>query len=231
MTLARRLAWLGYSALRLDLSGIGDSPLLGPRPFREQAVIDTRAAMDRLGELLGLRQFVLFGLCSGADNSLATALADERVVGIAVIDPYAYATPRSRLRKLSAKVQALGTPRNVAEWAVGLAVRRVRARLAALRPSDVAAALPQSGREPPPVAELGARLEKLLARRVRILLCYSGALEDAYNHEDQIFEVLPGLRGRVDRAWFPRANHQFTEIAARRELYTVQRIADGAGSS
>jgi hypothetical protein len=47
---------------------------------------------------------------------------------------------------------------------------------------------------------------------------YSGALGERYNHEDQLFELFPELRGKVDRAYFPAANHMFTERAAQAAL-------------
>ena len=59
--------------------------------FRDSAVADTRAAMTGLTEALGSVRFVLFGVCSGADNAVATALVDERVAAIVLVDPPAYA--------------------------------------------------------------------------------------------------------------------------------------------
>ena len=217
VTLARHLAVRGFTGLRLDLSGIGDSPLPGAVPFREQAVVDVRAAMDSLGELAGVRRFVLFGLCSGADNGLSTALADERVVGLVLIDSFTYVTLRSSVRKLVTRAQKLGTPRRFAEWGARLVVRRLRARVAAALGNDMSAP-EQSGREPPPAKVFGLQLETLLARGVRLLACCSGALEERYNHKDQLFELLPGLRGRVDLSYYPEANHLFTERLARRRL-------------
>src|SRR5262245_42364407 len=82
VNLARRLACDGFTSLRLDLSGIGDSrQVLGAPTFRESAVADTRVAMDHLAAEGGDGRFVIFGLCSGADNALATAAVDDRVVG------------------------------------------------------------------------------------------------------------------------------------------------------
>jgi alpha-beta hydrolase superfamily lysophospholipase len=220
VTMARHLARRGFTALRLDVSGVGDSPLHGGLSFRQQAVADARAAMDRLTALAGARRFVLFGLCSGADNGLATALEDDRVVGLVLVDPYTYPTLRSRLRKAVARARQLGTARRVVAWAARLAARRIGERV---RRTLGQAEDPResSGREPPPAETLGRLLESLVARRVRVLACYSGALEENYNHEDQIFEIWPGLRDRVDRAFFPRANHVFTELAARRALVTA----------
>ena len=76
--LARSLAASGIHAVRIDLSGIGDSrPLPSGLGFRASSVADVRAAMDQVGGTTA--RFVLFGVCSGADNALAAAEVDPRV--------------------------------------------------------------------------------------------------------------------------------------------------------
>jgi hypothetical protein len=219
VSLARRLAELGFSALRLDLGGIGDSVASSDAPtFRESAVADTRLAMSGLEA----KRHVIFGICAGADNALATALADDRVAGIVLVDPYVYATRRAQLRDVRAKLQRMGARESV-RWGMRLVGRRVRERLERLRDRGKAQAEPQ-GREPPPIADYRMQLAALVERGVKILAVYSGSLGTAYNHEDQLFELFPELRGKVDRAYFPHANHTFTELDAQRALIdTVSR--------
>jgi pimeloyl-ACP methyl ester carboxylesterase len=228
--LARGLAALGISSFRMDLSGIGDSRAVpGSMSFRQSSVADARVAMDHLAAETGASQFILFGLCSGADNALATARVDDRVVGLVLVDPPVYSSPRSRLRELRDQVRRLGGVGAVAGWGAGVVGRRVRAGIARLRraaPEPAADADPgegpggedQGGRGFPPRDEYRRQLEALLDRGVGIFSIYSGALGDRYNHEDQLFELFPSLRGRVDRAYFPTANHVFTERAAQAEL-------------
>ncbi|TMQ20173.1 MAG: hypothetical protein E6J91_04540 [Deltaproteobacteria bacterium] len=110
--------------------------------------------------------------------------------------------------------------RALVRWGLSLAERRLRetaARLARLvgRGADPP---PSGGRETPPVAIHRAQLTALVDRGVRILAIFSGIHELRYNHADQLFEVFPELRGRVDRAYFADANHTFTELAAQVEL-------------
>src|SRR5262249_13402051 len=108
--LARRIAATGRASLRLDVGGVGDSIASSDAPtFRESAVADTRAVMTGLTSAVGARRFVLFGVCSGADNSIATALADERVAGIVLVDPPTYPTRMSQLRYLRARVAEHGS--------------------------------------------------------------------------------------------------------------------------
>lgn len=87
--LMRTLALEGISSLRLDVSGIGDTPLRdGQRqnfPYNFEIVSDARAAVDWL-QSRGLQRFVLSGVCSGGYLSFQAALVDPRVRGIVLIN-------------------------------------------------------------------------------------------------------------------------------------------------
>jgi pimeloyl-ACP methyl ester carboxylesterase len=216
--LARRIAAAGMTGLRLDLGGIGDSIASSDAAtFRESAVADTRAAMTGLTAALGSEKFVLFGVCSGADNAVATALADDRVAGIVLVDPPAYHTRRSQLRYLRTRIAERGSAREMLRWGLRAAERRLRLAIAMLgrrRPDDP----PSEGREVPPAAIFGDRLTALVDRGVRILVVFSGIHGPRYNHPDQIFEVFPALRGRLDHRYYPAANHTFTELGVQADL-------------
>ena len=216
--LARRLAAAGLGALRIDLGGIGDSLASSDAAsFRDSAVADTRAAMTGLTEALGARRFVLFGVCSGADNSIATALADDRVAGIVLVDPPAYPTRLSQLRNLRQRAAKSGSVRELVRTGLDFAAREVRKVASRLGRYPVDAP-PGEGRELPPVAVFGDQLAQIADRGIRVFAVYSGIHGARYNHPDQLFELFPALRGRIDHAYFPAANHTFTELAAQAEL-------------
>ncbi|MDP9001846.1 MAG: alpha/beta fold hydrolase [Myxococcota bacterium] len=88
--IARRLSAVGFSVLRFDSTGLGDSPATNlveeNRVYSTTAVADSRRAMDFLGRARGLNRFVLVGLCSGAYVSFHTAVADVRVVSIVLMN-------------------------------------------------------------------------------------------------------------------------------------------------
>ncbi|HEU4733453.1 MAG TPA: hypothetical protein VFT22_36420 [Kofleriaceae bacterium] len=218
VVLARRIAAAGVSALRLDLGGIGDSMASSDAAtFRDSAVADTRLAMTGLANQLGVRRFVLFGVCSGADNAIATALVDDRVAGIVLVDPPTYPTLMGQLRYLRTRLGQLGGAREIVRWGVRIAERRLRLALAMLGRRG-AEDPPTEGRELPQVATYGAQLTALADRGVRILAVFSGIHQARYNQPDQIFEVFPALRGRLDHRYYPAANHTFTELAAQAAL-------------
>jgi pimeloyl-ACP methyl ester carboxylesterase len=90
VALSRRLATEGFRVLRMDVAGVGDS-LVRPggrenHMYSPRTPEDARAAMDELAIRTGASRFVLFGICSGAYVSFHTALADERVAGLMMVN-------------------------------------------------------------------------------------------------------------------------------------------------
>jgi alpha-beta hydrolase superfamily lysophospholipase len=90
VTLARRWAGLGFSVLRVDLSGIGDSPAacgVENVTYPRDGYDDLGEAMDLLTERTGARRFILAGLCSGGDFAFQMGMRDPRVVGSVIMNP------------------------------------------------------------------------------------------------------------------------------------------------
>ena len=91
VNMARRWAALGFHVLRIDLSGIGDSPaapgcqenLTYPR----DSAGDVQAAMDFLSQTAHVNRFVLTGLCSGGDITFQIGFRHPRVAGAIMINP------------------------------------------------------------------------------------------------------------------------------------------------
>lgn len=91
--IARQLAHRGFSTLRLDLSGLGDSaPRTGKLEVEDRAELDVSDAMDFLIEKEGINEFVLLGLCSGAYNAHQVAVKDDRIVGAVFMDGIVFRT-------------------------------------------------------------------------------------------------------------------------------------------
>ena len=88
VTLARALAAQGFSSLRIDNAGGGDSILeadeLG-HPYAAANVMRVRAALDWVAEREG-GPLVLFGLCSGAHTAFHAAVEDARIQGLLLIN-------------------------------------------------------------------------------------------------------------------------------------------------
>jgi pimeloyl-ACP methyl ester carboxylesterase len=93
--MARHFASLGFTTLRFDLSGIGDSERqLSSKKEDEQAIHDIRFVMDHLDHHEGGKEYIIMGICMGADHAHRTMLHDPRVMGAVCMDGYSFPTPR-----------------------------------------------------------------------------------------------------------------------------------------
>lgn len=90
LLLSRTLAEAGYSAMRFDYRGMGDSA--GELRGFESANDDIAAAIDALqARCPWVERIVLWGLCDAASASLLywDATKDERVSGMVLLNPWA----------------------------------------------------------------------------------------------------------------------------------------------
>src|SRR5262249_18097896 len=94
VALARRWAALGHVVLRLDVSGIGDSPPRSGEPenivYTAHAMEDIRAALEHLRRQPGVTATYVMGLCSGAYNAVRAAAAGQPIDGIVPINPLTF---------------------------------------------------------------------------------------------------------------------------------------------
>ena len=86
--LARRLAEQGYSTLRFDYRGMGDSE--GVYRSFEDVGPDLHAAIDALRHACpAVREVVVWGLCDAASAAMMHAVSHEAVSGIVAVNPWA----------------------------------------------------------------------------------------------------------------------------------------------
>jgi pimeloyl-ACP methyl ester carboxylesterase len=184
--LARMLAEEGFTTLRFDFSGVGDSDVRRDAiPVEERFVTEAREAMDYVGAAAGVDRFVIGGLCSGADGAFFTALDDERVVGLWQIDAFCYRTPGYYRRRYLPK---LVDPK---AWA-----HSIKVRVAPDAPEardDEQFVKPEYRRIFPPKEEVGSGLGRLLDREVGLYFFFTGGQEEHYNYADQHAESFPEL--------------------------------------
>src|SRR5690606_21333633 len=88
--LGRMLAQSGFCTFRVDLAGRGESPGRSELRNEQSLQADYREIVSVLEARLGPSQFVLGGVCSGADNAVTLAQVDQRVVGLLLMDPTCY---------------------------------------------------------------------------------------------------------------------------------------------
>jgi len=217
--IARALAVQGVPSLRFDLSGRGDSaPARGMESYEEQAVADIRAAMNLLTERTGVGRFALMGICSGAENAFHAALADERVIGVTLMDSYHYPTLRTHLNRFRQRARMQGgVIRAGSAW--------IRRRLRGNGNGNGSAAARQGaansfGSIRPTPDEFAAKLTKLVDRGVNIDLLFSGSFLETYNYENQFRDGF-GRFGIVDRMrieYRPDLDHTLSTAVMQREM-------------
>lgn len=215
--MARALSRQNIAGLRFDLSGVGDSETSSMGGyFMDRSVLEVRQAMDFLGEQYGHKQFVLIGLCSGADDALATAQQDSRVSGIVLLNGYAYKAGlffinrlkifylprlfmwqkvRRKLMKLVRR-ESKGTEEKTEE-------KGVEENKAAL------AELDDDFRYIPPQQETADVLQNLADSNTDLLFVYTGSEHDDYTYQGQLFAMFPKLRGstHVSERYLKAADH------------------------
>jgi pimeloyl-ACP methyl ester carboxylesterase len=88
--LARELAELGFDVLRMDLSGIGDSPPVSEPEnltYPASGEADVHEAMALMTSRTGATRFILAGLCSGADIAFKMGIAGDKIAGVVMMNP------------------------------------------------------------------------------------------------------------------------------------------------
>jgi pimeloyl-ACP methyl ester carboxylesterase len=200
--LARSLAACGFAVLRFDLGGIGDSRSgEGSLPLRERTSREIGAAVDHLAKLHPEMDIVLCGLCSGAEDSFRYAEKDQRIRGVAMIDPFCYRTSGWGWRHFLFRLR-----------------RRMLYLLRIYEPLTYPAA---TGAVPGTAADSlvkyqhmdredsGRILRTLLARDVRALFIYTGGMSEHFNHRGQLRKMFMEVdfRDRVALEYLPHMEH------------------------
>lgn len=215
--LARALAGAGEVAMRFDLSGHGDSGRVETgKSSVEQAVQDIRCAMDFLEKEQGIETFSLIGVCSGAVNAYAAALADSRVVGLLMFDGYWYRTRWTtpvrdwkRFRSVSWAQGSTALVRRAAQW---------------LRPQTqpVRQSIYDDGSNPtnPPREDFVSAIQKLVIRHTSVFIIYSGSVIDYYSYRRQFRDAF-GKEMQFDQvqcAFRPEIDHTFLTQNSQQEM-------------
>ena len=241
--LSRRLARSGVAVLRMDLAGIGDSPAHPHTPptalYHAVGKDDVVAAIAELARR-GLQRPWVIGACSGAYQAFHTAVDDDRIAGIVLINQLCFIWDASYAVHLSAWMKARphefeadarraeandagGAESGALDLTWRLAKRAVRVGLDGYRRLRVGG----SGRRAGPIEQ---RFGALSARGCEVSIVLSegdkavGELELHTGHDGERIAGLPG----VEILRIPDADHSLTPAAARQTLgnHLVARLAN-----
>jgi len=222
--LGRELAQMGFSSLRVDLAGMGDSPPHPGLTYRESIAADFAEILSVLESRLGRPPLVLAGLCTGADNATSLALREPRVVGMVLLDPICYPDRGFRARVLIAKY---GNPHRYLAWVK----RRFKAlaRPSVTKPQDEASVDPLALRDLPTREQLREAFELISERGGCVFSVFTDYARGYYNKSGQLGRSL-GVNGYKEfctEFYWPETLHTYWLELHRRRL--MEEIKTWAG--
>lgn len=216
----------GMPTLRFDYSGLGDSAArrseLGRDALARSEIIEV---MNHLQESQGIKQFILFGLCSGARDAVHAAAEDSRVVGVVQLDGYAYRNWQYYFTHYRERVLSMAVWRRFFVQTLPDKVRQLFDRLAAKSSGSTQKPLPEAAVDMDwgdylPRSEVACVYHKLAQRGVRLFVHFTGSWGDQYNYPGQFFDMFSDVDfGKTVHAQFcPEVDHIHSDPQARREL-------------
>ncbi len=218
--MARALAAAGFGVLRVDLSGLGDSETRhdGLAPL-DATMADIRDILDMLQATRQVQRVLLVGLCSGADHSIVYAGTDERVVGVALMDPSIPRTVGYYVHHYGYRI--LGV-RAWVNFALGRhPVWHAMRRRMGPRPVEVHPEVQGPSLEDPKVrAFLQNAYGRALSNGTQLLAVLTADRQRQHNHRRQLLDAFPQLSfGKQLRLeYFKDCDHTFTSVANRNRL-------------
>jgi pimeloyl-ACP methyl ester carboxylesterase len=220
--MARGLAAAGFVAVRVDLSGLGDSDSRrDSTPFERAAVLETQSVMSVLAAEYGVTRFVTAGLCSGAVVAFNTAVADERVKGAVLINPQGFVSSEEWNAYIVSKARARRYWRqkllSAQSWRKVLTGRSQYRVLAGVMKRRAEALVTRNEVVAQVAGGLAAQFAGLEARGTRLLL--------ACSEGDLGLEYLEAILGRgfarganIETLMLPRGDHSLTMAVSRRQF-------------
>lgn len=229
--LARALAAAGFTSLRFDQAGIGDSPNRADAPSPlASSLADIRDAVDWLTANKQVRSVILLGLCAGADHAVIYAHSDRRVVGMVLLDP---SIPRTRTfhlnefrRRLSRLVhqrpgETLTSIANLVHRNFGGSDshlnRAAREGDGAPDEGDPEVAI-ESTLDDDAVREMFEQhYRQCVLADVKMLALFTGGVPSQHNYRAQLIDAFPGVHfgDELTLEHMPQSDHTFTTAANR----------------
>jgi len=212
---------MGFSSLRVDLAGKGDSPSRPGLVNHQSAAADYQEILRVLGSRLAPGPLVLAGLCSGADNAIRLTPKDSRVVGLLLLDPVC--SPDDGFGTRAFVLRYTNTARYIA-WLK----RRFVAPGTEPR-EDKEEVDPLGIRDIPTQEQLRTAFESIREREGRVLSVFTQYALPYYNQAGQLGRVLgvDGYQQFCTELFWPNAEHTYTLDLHRRRLMEVVRTWAG----
>lgn len=206
--LAMQLADLGYASFCFDLSALGDSEYRRDSTGLERTLADLSDACAFLSENFGHQEFILFGVCSSAIDAHHFARLEKRVVGLVMIDTYAY---RIKQFYLHYYAQRFISPQR---WKNFITKSRDKGEDSEAQSDLFEGVYPEQ-------VQAGLDLQALVDRGVSLWVAFTGGFRHIYSYQDQFVDSFPevNFRGKLTLRYFKKADHLFSIRSQRAELF------------
>lgn len=219
---SRQLAELGYICARVDLSGKGDTPVRKGLINRESVSLDWRYMKEALERQFGSRNFIIFGLCSGADNGIKLAAEDPAIKGLVLLDAISKKDPGFARRRLIRKLSNINNFKDLPTKLYNLLRRKYSSVNTTIMPTI-------SLRDEPTDIDLQECFSGLLTREGRVLAVFTNHAVTHYNQQGQFCRALsiPGIENICEEVFWPTADHLYrVNIHRERLIKKVCKWAD-----
>lgn len=204
--IARLLAAAGFSSLRIDISGLGDSETrTGKLLEQNRAVQDAADAADFLKVHTGNDRFVAIGLCSGAFNAHQAVMSDPRFVGAVFLDGIVFRTFGFYLRHYGLRFARPRFWRNAIK-------RRFVGGSSTSEGAGESLGESEFFENDKTCDEISAEITRLVDRDVQMLFVYTEGYDDiaSASQFQGMFGIQPSQSdGQVQVEYFSKAEHTF----------------------
>lgn len=171
-------------------------------------VVEIEDAIRILTQQHKVKNIVLFGLCTSADDAFRAALIDTKVSGFIMLDGFGWRTQRYYIQYYLPRLLHLN------RW-----LNYIGRKLGLIAPPGLGFE-EEEFRQMPHQAEVRTTLPVLLTREVKIFAAYTGEEQEYYCYSTQFLDMLPDIDfGDLLRLeYLPAADHTFASISARDRL-------------
>lgn len=213
--LGRELAQMGFSSLRVDLAGVGDSPPRAGLTTQQSVAEDFAEIVAVLNSRLGSLPLVLAGLCIGADNATNLALREPRVVGMVLLDPICFPDRGYRAREIIAKYT---NPARYIAWLMRHLRMLTGPRKITLE--EGRSVDPLALRYPSTPEQMRTAFESIRERGGRVLSVFTDYAHGYYNQSGQLGRALgvSGYQQFCTELFWPHVLHTYPLELHRRRL-------------
>ena len=207
--LARKFAELGFSTLRFDLSGVGDSYNVSYQEKGDKTDYDLKQAIEYGLSKIGGEKSILIGFCSGALNAHELMLTEDKVAGSILIDSYGYKT-RKYFFYYFLKLFRFS------KWIRPFLILLMKI----IGTNKVAPESQVAFWDFPPREKVKEDLQQLVNKDLKLYYIYTNGVLDYYNYKNQFYDMFKGVdfKDCVELDFFENSDHLFTPLKEKKEL-------------